>query len=365
MTAALISPGRVIVRVLQIVCPIIAMIFLSLGSIEFSSGQLSSGSGVFSNIACYSAAVCGLYYVVALGVLKLTNSVPKVLYQRLVDFVLAAALLVAGVVHSTSTLVKDCSSYNIMFETYHGSALFRCGDTTVAIMLTFVTCALFLVTLVWSFVRDTCKLVNGDNLQDALAEEEANGYEETATPGGKKAPNDAVSEQIMDLQHPVLKLTRRCVRLLQFSCSLVAFVLFVASYKPYYKGQYVSPAATYAILMAYSGWLYALWHIVAVETLKLSRRPKVGVERLMDVLVAVLLLIAGIIFAVSSQVTDCDDTNAMLETYHLGSTLYRCGNMSVGYIFAFVAVALYAITFALSFLYRSASTVETDAGQQV
>ncbi|KAG6616475.1 ethanolamine kinase A [Phytophthora cinnamomi] len=139
-----------------------------------------------------------------------------------------------------------------------------------------------------------------------------------------------------------MKLTRRCVRLLQFACSLVAFILFVASYKPYYSGQYVSPAATYVILMSYSGWLYALWHTVAVETLKLSRRPKV---------------------------TDCDDTNAMLETYHLGSTLYRCGNMDGGYIFAFVAVGLYMITFALSFLYRSASSnvteVTTEVGQQV
>jgi hypothetical protein len=366
MTAALLSPGRLIVRALQIVCPIIAMIFLSLGSIEFSSGQLSSGSAIFSNIACYSAVVCGFYYVLALGVFKLTESVPKVLYQRIVDAILAIALLVAGIVHSTSTLVKDCSSMNTMFETYHGSALFRCGDITVSIVLTFVACALFLVTLAWSFARDSCKSVNDDNLQTALAEQE--GYEDATTPGGKKTSGDVVSEQV-DLQHPVLKLTRCCVRLLQFACSLVAFILFIAAYKPYYSGQYVSPAATYVILMSYSGWLYALWHLAAVETLKLSRRPKVGAERVADLLVAVLLLVAGVIFAVSSQVKDCDDTNTMLETYHLGSTLYRCGNMDTGYILAFVAVALYLITFALSFLYRAASgttTAETtEAGQQV
>ncbi|KAL3664603.1 hypothetical protein V7S43_010353 [Phytophthora oleae] len=367
MTVALISPGRFVVRVLQIVCPIIAMIFLSLGSIEFSSGQLSSGSAIFSYITCYSAALCGFYYVVALGVFKLTGSVPKVLYQRLVDGALAVALLLAGVLHATSMLVKDCSSYNTMFEAYHGSTLFRCGDITVSIVLTFVTCALFLVTLVWSYARDTCRSIKGDRLEAALAQEEVNAvnrYGEAATPG-KKALDDAISEQ-MDLQHPVLKLTRRCVRLLQLICSLVSFILFVASYKPYYSGQYVSPAATYVILMAYSGWLYALWQSVAVETLKLSRRPKVGVERLMDLLVAVLLLVAGIIFAVSSQVTDCDATNEMLETYHQGSTLYRCGNMDAGYVFAFVAVALYLITFVLSFLYCPASSnADTQVGQQV
>ncbi|GMF34742.1 unnamed protein product [Phytophthora fragariaefolia] len=367
MVAALISPGLIIIRTLQIVCPIIAMIFLSLGSIEFSSGQLSSGSAIYSNIVCYSAGVCGFYYVVALGVLKLSSTMPKMLYQRIVDAVLAIALLVAGIVHSTSTLVKDCSSYNTMFETYHGSALFRCGDITVSIVLTFVTCALFLITLVWSCTRGTCKSVDGENLEAALAEEEVNaavhGYEETMTPG-KKALGDAISEQV-DLQHPLLKLTRRCVRLLQFAFSLIAFTLFVASYKSYYSGQYVSPSATYVILMSYTGWLYALWHIVAVETMKLSHRPKVGVERLIDILLAALILVAGIIFAVSSQVTDCDNTNAMLEAYHRGSMLYRCGNMDAGYIFAFVAVALYVITFALTFLYRSTFNSETEETTQV
>ncbi|KAK1942359.1 hypothetical protein P3T76_005858 [Phytophthora citrophthora] len=364
MTAALISPGRFVVRVLQIVCPIIAMIFLSLGSVEFSSGQLSSGSAVFTNVACFSAALCGFYYVVALGVFKLTDSAPKVLYQRVVDGILAIALLLAGVLHATSTLVKDCASYNTLFETYHGSTLFRCGDITVSIVLTFVACALFLVTLLWSSTRDTCRSIKDDRLEAALAQEETNGYGEAATPG-KKGLDDAISEGI-DLQHPALKLVRRSVRLLQFVSSLVAFILVVESYKPYYSGQYVSPAATYVILMTYSGWLYALWHSVAVETLKLSRRPKVGVERLMDLLVAVLLLVAGVIFAVSSQVTDCDAANEILETYHQGSTLYRCGNMDAGYVFAFVSVALYLITFAMSFCYRSTSrNAEMEVGQQV
>ncbi|KAH7472695.1 uncharacterized protein KRP23_9682 [Phytophthora ramorum] len=380
MTAALLSSGRLGVRALQALCAVLAMIFTSLGYIKFTSGQLSSGSAIYTTIACYSAMLCGFYYVIPVGVLKLTSSAPKVLYQRVVDAVLAIALLIAGILHATSEAVKDCSSYNTMFETYHGSALFRCGDMTVAIVLTFVTCALFLVTLVWSFVRDTCKSVNGDNLQAALADDDsqaaANGYVVASTPGKKNGPSSGPATVDLDLQHPGLKIVRCTGRTLQFACSVVALVCIVLGYKHYYTGQYIEPKATYAILMAYSAVLYSLWHMAAVETLKLSRHPTLGVERFMDVLVAAALLVAGILFATSAQVTDCSSSNTAFETYH-GSTLFRCGSMNTGYIFTFIAVALYLVTFALTFLYRSTSnsadadsnhsgeTHASDAGLQV
>ncbi|GMF24473.1 unnamed protein product [Phytophthora lilii] len=379
MTTAVLSSGRLGVRALQALCSVLAMIFTSLGYIKFTSGQLSSGSAIYTTIACYSAMLCGLYYVVPVGVLKLTSSAPKVLYQRVVDAVLAIALFIAGIVHSTSEAVKDCSSYNTMFETYHGSALFRCGNMTVAIVLTFVTCALFLVTLVWSIVRDTCKSVNGDHLQAALADDDAqaNGYMVASTPGKKNGLSGASTTVDLDLLHPGLKIVRCTGRTLQFACSVVALVCIIMGYKHYYTGQYIEPRATYAILMAYTGVLYSLWHMVAVETLKLSRHPSLGVERFVDVLVAVALLVAGILFATSSQVSDCSTSNSAFETYH-GSALFRCGSMNTGYIFTFIAVAMYVVTFAVSFLYRSTSSecnadsnhsAETahasDAGQQV
>ncbi|GMF34740.1 unnamed protein product [Phytophthora fragariaefolia] len=356
MNAALLSPGRLGVRALQALCSVLAMIFTSLGYIRFTSGQLSSGAAIYTTIACYTAILCGLYYVVPVGVLKLTSSVPKVLYQRVVDTALAIALLIAGILHSTSEAVKDCSSYNTMFETYHGSALFRCGDMTVAIVLTFVTCALFLVTLVWSFVRDSVRSVNGNNLQAALAEDDsqANGYAIAATPG-KKDVSGVTTTVDLDLQHPGLKIVRCTGRTLQFACSVVALVCIVLGYKHYYTGQYVEPKATYAILMAYTGVLYSLWHMVAVETLKLSRHPTLSVERFMDILIAVALLVAGILFATSAQVTDCPATNASFATYH-GPTLFRCGSMNTGYIFTFISVAMYLVTFGLSFIYRSSSS---------
>lgn len=379
MAAAALSSARLAIRALQALCAVIAMIFTSLGYIKFTSGQLSSGAAIYTTIACYSALICGLYYVLAVGVLKLTSTAPKVLYQRVVDAVLVIALLIAGIVHTTSDAVKDCSSYNTMFETYHGSALFRCGDMSVAIVLTFVTCALFLVTLVWSFVRDTWKTVNGDNLQTSLADNDAqaNGYAVASTPG-KKDPSSASATVDLDLQHPGLKIVRCSGRTLQFACSVVALVCIVLGYKHYYTGQYIEPKATYAILMAYSAMLYSLWHVAAVETLKLSRHPTIGIERFMDILVAVAMLVAGILFATSAQVSDCSATNTAFEQYH-GSTLFRCGSMNTGYIFTFVAVALYLFTFALSFAYRSSSSERdlesnhseetaqagSDAGQQV
>ncbi|KAG7388205.1 hypothetical protein PHYBOEH_007994 [Phytophthora boehmeriae] len=378
MATAVLSSARFAVRAIQALCSLLIMIFTSLGYIKFTSGQLSSGSAIYTTIASYSAMLCGLYYVIPVGVLKLTSTAPKVVYQRLVDAVIAIALLIAGIVHVKSDAVKDCKSYNTMFETYHGSALFRCGDMTVAIVLTFVTCALFLVTLVWSFVRDTWGTVRGDNLQEALADNDtqANGYVAASTPG--KKPTSASATVDLDVQHPGLKIVRCGGRTLQFACSVVALVCIVLGYKHYYTGQYIEPKATYAILMAYSAMLYSLWHMVAVETLKLSRHPTIGVERFMDVLMAAALLVAGILFATSSQVSDCSASNASFEQYH-GSGLFRCGNMNAGYIFTFIAVALYLATFALSFLYRSSSSerdlesnhsaetaqVGSDVGQQV
>ncbi|KAE8968158.1 hypothetical protein PR003_g29150 [Phytophthora rubi] len=86
---------------------------------------------------------------------------------------------------------------------------------------------------------------------------------------------------------------------------------------------------------------------------------------------------AALLFATSTQVSDCSTSNSEFVTYH-GSTLFRCGSMNTGYIFTFIAVAMYVVTFALSFLYRSSSSernaesnhsTETahasDVGQQV
>lgn len=344
---ALLSVPRTGARGLQIVSAILAMIFTSLGYIEFTSGQLSSGAAIYSTIANYSAMVCGLYYVVALGSpLKLTSRAPKVWYQRIVDLVLVVALVLAGALHATSDAVKECTSYNTLFATYHGSNLFRCGNMTVGIVFTFVTAVLFLVTLIWSFVSDSPVATSAKNLANEEEPSASRDFAAINTPVVTKA---TVVEDV-EARRPALRAVRRGGRALQFVCSAVALIATVLGYRHYFTGQYLSPKATFVILMAYTCTGYSLWHLVAVETLKLARRPMLSVERVVDGLLAVLLLIAGIIFVSSAAVTDCDETNTEFVKYH-GETLFRCGSMSTGAVFSFVAVVMYFITFAVSFFY--------------
>lgn len=126
------------VRGLQALVGLAAMIFVSLGYIEFTTGQLSSAAAIYSNIANYTTILCGVYYIVALHMLQLSRSSVKVIYARIVDLLLAVALVIAGIVHTNSAAYQDCASYNEMFETYHGSALFRCGSMKASAVLTFV-----------------------------------------------------------------------------------------------------------------------------------------------------------------------------------------------------------------------------------
>lgn len=347
---ALLSPARSGVRALQAVSAIVAMIFTSLGYIEFSSGQLSSGAAILSTIANYSAMICGIWYVVALGSplqSTLSPRAPKVWYQRVIDVALIAVLVLAGALHATSSAVKECASYNLMFETYHGSSLFRCSNMTVGIIFTFVTAALLLVSLVWSFARDSA--VSTTLNKDLATEEEPSASREYA---GISTPTVVARSAIdqVEARRPALRAARRGGRALQFVCSVVALVATVLGYKHYFTGQYLSPKATFVILMAYTCMVYSLWHLVAVETLKLSRRPALSAERVVDGVLALLLLIAGVVFMTSPAVTDCSDTNESFEKYH-AATLFRCGSMGLGAVFSFIAVVMYVATFALSFFY--------------
>lgn len=357
---ALLSPARSGVRALQVVSAIVAMIFTSLGYIEFDAGQLSSGAAILSTIANYSAMICGLWYVVALGSplqSKLSPRAPKVWFQRVIDATFVVVLVLAGALHATSSAVKECASYNLMFETYHGSNLFRCGNMTAGIVFTFVTAALFLVTLTWSFARDSAvTMALGKNL---AAEEEPSATREYAAVNTPTVVTKSTVDEV-EARRPALRLARRSGRTLQFVCSVVALVSTVLGYKHYFTGQYLSPKATFVILMAYTCMVYSLWHLLAVETLKLSRRPALSVERVVDGVLALLLLIAGVVFVTSPAVSDCSATNESFELYH-AATLFRCGSMGLGAVFSFVAVVMYVATFALSFFYGGVVARENES----
>lgn len=337
-----ISNTRAGVRALQGVSAIASMIFISLGYIEYTSGQLSSGAAIFSTVANYSALLIAAYHVIALRWLQLSKTAPRASFQRLLDGATAAALALAGVLHASSDAKVDCVSQNLMFSTYHGRNLFRCGSMTWGIILTFVTAGLFAVTTAWSFVRDSAATTS-----TLTSEEEpsaAREYMNVATPVTKDYETTTSS-----VHRPALRAVRLGGRAVQVGCSAAAFIFTIAGYRHYYTGQYLSPKATYSILIAYTCTLYSLWHLVVVEHFKLSRRPALKTERIGDALLAFGLLIAGVVVATSAHIANCDEANEKFKVNH-GETLFRCGSMNSGVVFSFIAVATYIVTIAATYM---------------
>lgn len=346
-----ISNTRTAIRVVQGASAIASMIFVSLGYIEYTSGQLSSGAAIFSTIANYTALLASAYYVIALRWLGLSKTAPRALFQRGFDGVIAVALTLAGIFHASSEAKKDCTSQNMLFSTYHGRNLFRCGSMTWGIVLTFVTAGLFFFTAAFSFVRDSAASTETATTSLSAQEEPsvAMDYAHVVTPVTKVAAGTTTVSSVNTVNRPALRAIRLGGRAVQFACSVAALIFTVAGYKHYYTGQYLSPKATYAILIAYTCSLYSLWHLVAVEHFKLTRRPALKVERVGDAVLAFALLIAGVVVATSSHIANCDETNDKFAVNH-GTTLFRCGSMNSGVVFTFIAVVTYLVTIASTYM---------------
>lgn len=356
-----ITTARFAVRSLQTLFALLAIIFTWGGYVKNNDGQLSGLSPEFSILMNYSAFLTGLYYVLPVKTLKWTTTAPSVAFQRLVDGALVVLLLLGAILLWASSGVKDCSEKNEEYEAYAGLQLFRCGNLTMGVIFTFITFALFLATFVWSFV--------GDSANGSQAEAGAVGYAEVTTPGASRA--EAYSAA--DSRHPALAIARRGGRFIQFVLSLIIFISTVAGYKHYFTGRSTSPVAMFMILVSWSCILYTLFHLVVVDILKMSHRPSVSIERSVDVLLAVLLLLFAILLAASHQVSDCDTINATYEadTGSLGgSNVYRCGSLTRAYVLAFIDCVFFLATLALSFCGSSDSEpaprhVDVEPGQHV
>ncbi|KAG1685890.1 hypothetical protein DVH05_007153 [Phytophthora capsici] len=350
-----ITTARFALRSLQTLFALLAIIFTWGGYVKNDDGQLSGLSPEFSILMNYSALLTGLYYVLPVKILKWTAVAPSVTFQRLVDGVLTVLLLLGGILLWASSGVKDCSEKNDEYEAYAGLQLFRCGNLTMGVIFTFITFALFLASLIWSFVGDS-----------AGQTEIVAGYTEALTPGSLAEASDA--------RHPALAIARRGSRFVQFVLSLLIFISTVAGYKHYFTGRFTSPVAMFMVLVSWSCILYTLFHLVVVDILKKSHRPSTGVERILDLLLAVLLLLFAILLAASHQVHHCDTINAKYEadTGSLGGdNVYRCGSLTRAYVLAFIDCVFFLATFAIGFFDSNDSEpgaprhVDVEPGQQV
>ncbi|KAF1333297.1 Molybdenum cofactor sulfurase, partial [Globisporangium splendens] len=148
---------------------------------------------------------------------------------------------------------------------------------------------------------------------------------------------------------PLLTHARLGSRCLQFIFSLFALAFTAGGFRSYDSKSLGGSASTFTILMTYSAMMFSLWALVAVEIYQYVPRPQVMTERVIDGVFAVVLLIAGIVFAASDYVDSCDD---------FGDSL-RCGNLKAGVVFTFLAMVAFLITLGLNFLGITTTTTTT------
>ncbi|GLE02868.1 hypothetical protein PINS_up011732 [Pythium insidiosum] len=340
-------------RTLQAGSGLLGMVFTSLGYIEMTTGQMSSAAAIFTMVANYSAVLCGVYYIFGLHVLKLSSSHPKLAFQRSIDGLLMAALTLAGVLHATSEAATTCEATNVFFSSIHKYNMFRCGHISAGIVFTFVAAAASLVTLTLS-VKCSARLTMEDG---AAAPVE---YAVAATP--KTAAGETSVAAATAVARPALRRARLGGRTVQFAVSVVALFCTAYGYRHYFMGQYMSPKAMFTILLTYTCSVYSLWHLVAVEKLRVSRRPQLKVERMIDGLLVFALLIAGITFASSAHIADCDATNYKFMKNH-SAELFRCDSMNTGVVFTFLSLAAYALTFGVSFMFGAVEEHAADSAR--
>ncbi|GAB9469252.1 hypothetical protein Gpo141_00006534 [Globisporangium polare] len=150
------------------------------------------------------------------------------------------------------------------------------------------------------------------------------------------------------------------LRGLQFVLSLVALSTIAASFRSVSTSSYYydlsvtsalgSPATTFGMLITFVSMLYGLWNLLAVEIYHYVPRLSVKVDRYVDGAFAVLLFIAGIVVATSDYVQHCDLLKAGL----------KCGSLTAGVVFTFLAMCAFLATFGINFLGASATQANNE-----
>ncbi|RLN48373.1 hypothetical protein BBJ29_008776 [Phytophthora kernoviae] len=126
------------------------------------------------------------------------------------------------------------------------------------------------------------------------------------------------------------------LRALQFFSCLLAMSLAAAGY----PGGGGTRSSIFVLLMGYTGMLYTLWYVVAVDILHYANRPALRVELIIDAVLAVMLLIAGICLAASDTLKYLCDGD------------WHCHNLKAAVAFDFIAMALFLGSLVLTFFVR-------------
>ena len=123
------------------------------------------------------------------------------------------------------------------------------------------------------------------------------------------------------------------LRGVQLICSVLALSFAAAGF----YGGAASRASIFVLLMGYTGMLYTLWHLVAVEIFHFANRLALRLEQGLDALLALLLLVAGICLATSDFTSNCG----------FG---WHCHNLRAATAFDFIAMFFFLVSLVMTFL---------------
>ncbi|KAF4323149.1 hypothetical protein BBO99_00002673 [Phytophthora kernoviae] len=292
---------RLGLRALQFFSCLLAM---SLAAAGYPGGG-GTRSSIFVLLMGYTGMLYTLWYVVAVDILHYANRL-ALRVEMIIDAVLVVMLLIAGICLAASDTLEHLCDGD-----------WHCHNLKAAVAFDFIAMALFVGTLFLTF------FVRGEPLQghrDVQLEDPVP-YRQEATPtsdlGGR------VSVKLFGIANLAL-------RGLQFLCCLLG-MCFTAS------GGVNFHASNFVLLMNYTGMLYTLWYIAAVEIFIYASRLSIRAEQCLDVMLSLMLLIGGICLASSNYVVHCN-------------SVWHCHNLEAATAFTWLAMFGFLGSLSLSFL---------------
>ncbi|KAL3663337.1 hypothetical protein V7S43_011743 [Phytophthora oleae] len=180
--------SRALLRFFDFALPLIALATLSRAFVGASyygySSMLGSRAATYTTLVTYTGMLVGLFFLLFVELMRFFPRPAPRLVEQLIDFILAAMLVVAGIVLVVSDYVANCSVYGYML---------RCNHLKTAVVFTFLASFAYFVT----FLLDCCESFMGGNSDHSDSEGDnahdhpSAGYHAESTPTGASTPKDA------------------------------------------------------------------------------------------------------------------------------------------------------------------------------
>ncbi|OWZ04779.1 hypothetical protein PHMEG_00023262 [Phytophthora megakarya] len=130
------------------------------------------------------------------------------------------------------------------------------------------------------------------------------------------------------LSPTILARTNFALRAAQLLCCVLGMSFAAAGGVSFHTSNFV-------LLMNYTGMLYSLWFVAAVEIFNYSTRLAPRVEQGIDGVLAFMLFIGGICLAASDYVTNC-------------GSVWHCHNFKASVAFTFIGMFCFVASLVLS-----------------